>query len=108
MSEVTAMGAKALSNARVVGKRSLGVTGALNDDPKYYSTVYAGCIGEKNKTSVYVFLPKCATFSMDNKCYEGVGVEPDIEVDLDEDLFYTTGCDTQLERALEYIENGNP
>ena len=92
------MGAKALSNARVVGKRSLGVTGVLIDDPKYYSTVYAGCIGEKNKTSVYVFLPKCATFSMD---------EPDIEVDLDEDLFYTTGCDTQLERALEYIENGN-
>ena len=108
MSEMTAMGAKALSNARVVGKRSLGVTGVLIDDPKYYSTVYAGCIGEKNKTSVYVFLPKCATFSMDNKCYEGVGVEPDIEVDLDEDLFYTTGCDTQLERALEYIENGNP
>ena len=41
------------------------------------------------------------------KCYEGVGVELDIEVDLDVDLFYTNDCDTQLERALEYIENGN-
>jgi C-terminal processing protease CtpA/Prc len=44
---------------------------------------------------------------LDNKCYEGVGIEPDIEVDLDVDLFYTTGSDTQLERALQYIENGN-
>ena len=30
-----------------------------------------------------------------------------IEVDFDLDLFNTTGCDTQLERALQYIENGN-
>ena len=107
MSEETAMGAKALSNARVVGKRSYGATGALSDDPKYYSIVYAGCIGKEGITPVYIYLPRCATFSMDNKCYEGVGVEPDIEVDLDVDLFNTTGCDTQLERALQYIENGN-
>ena len=107
MSEATAMGAKALSNARVVGKRSWGATGALSDDPTYYSVVYAGCIGEQNKTSVYIYLPMCALFSMDNKSSEGVGIEPDIEVDFDLDLFYTTGCDTELERALQYIENGN-
>ena len=107
MSEMTAIGAKALSNARVVGKRSWGATGVLADDPKYYSTVYAGCIGEEGVTPVYIYLPMFSTFSMDNKCYEGVGVEPDIEVDLDVDLFNTTGCDTQLERALQYIENGN-
>ena len=107
MSEATAMGAKALSNARVVGKRSWGATGALLNDPKYYSVFYAGCIGEQDKTSVYIYLPICAKFSMDNKSYEGVGIEPDIEVDLDVDLFNTTGCDTQLERALQYIENGN-
>ncbi|MCR5470188.1 MAG: hypothetical protein K6F22_04525, partial [Prevotella sp.] len=64
-------------------------------------------IGEQNKTSVYIYLPMCALFSMDNKSYEGVGIEPDIEVDFDLDLFNTTGCDTQLERALQYIENGN-
>ena len=107
MSEMTAMGAKALSNARVVGKRSWGATGVLANDPKYYSVVYAECIGEGYKTSVYIYLPKCAVFSMDNKSSEGVGIEPDIEVDLDVDLFNTTGCDTQLERALQYIENGN-
>lgn len=107
MSEMTAMGAKALSNARVVGKRSWGATGVLLNDPNYYSVVYAGFIGEQNKTSVYIYLPMCALFSMDNKSYEGVGIEPDIEVDFDLDLFNTTGCDTQLERALQYIENGN-
>ena len=36
-----------------------------------------------------------------------IGVEPDIEVDFDVDLFYSTGYDTQLERALQYIETGN-
>ena len=107
MSEETASGAKNLSNACVVGKHSCGATGALLNDPKYYSVVYAGCIGEQDKTPVYVFLPNCVKFSVDHKCYEGVGIEPDIEVDLDPDLFYTTGCDTQLERALQYIENGN-
>ena len=107
MSEFTAMGAKALSNARVVGKRSYGATAPLIVGPEYYSLVYAGCIGKEGITPVYVYLTKNATFSLDNKCYEGVGVEPDIEVDFDEDLFNTTGCDTQLERALQYIQTGN-
>ena len=107
MAEMTAMGAKALSNARVVGKRSWGATGALSNDPKNYSVTYAGCIGEQDKTPVYVYLPGNAAFSLDNKCFEGVGVNPDIEVDFDVDLFYSTGYDTQLERALQYIENGN-
>ena len=107
MSEMTAMGAKALSNARVVGKRSHGATATLFDDPICYSMVYAGCIGEEGITPVYIYLTNCAAFSLDNKCYEGVGIEPDIEVDFDEDLFNTTGCDTQLERALQYIKTGN-
>ena len=107
MSELTALGAKALSNARVVGKRSWGATCSVINGPKYYSYYYAGSIGEKGETPVYIYLPSCAAFSIDKKSYEGVGVEPDIEVDLDRDIFDTTGYDTQLDRALEYIENGN-
>ena len=107
MSEATAMGAKVLSNARVVGKRSWGATGTLVIKPECYSNVYAGCIGEEGITPVYIYLTRFSLFSMDKKIYEGVGVEPDIEVDFDEDLFYTTGCDTQLERALQYIQTGN-
>ena len=83
MSEMTAMGAKVVSNGCVIGKRSWGATASLYDDPIFYSIAYAGCIGEQ------------------------VGVEPDIEVDFDVDLFYSTGYDTQLERALQYIETGN-
>jgi hypothetical protein len=107
MSEMTAMGAKVVSNGCVIGKRSWGATASLYDDPIFYSIAYAGCIGEMQVTPVYVYLTECAMFSMDNKCYEGVGIEPDIEVDFDVDLFNTTGCDTQLERALQYIETGN-
>jgi carboxyl-terminal processing protease len=107
MSEVTAMSAKTLSNGRVVGKRSFGALGGLIGGPESYSYTYAGCIGEEDKTPVYVYLPICASFSMDKKSYEGVGVEPDIEVDFDKDLFTATGRDTQLERALQYIETGD-
>ena len=39
---------------------------------------------------------------------ESVGIEPDIEVDLDREIFDTTGYDTQLDRALQYIENPRP
>ena len=94
MSEVTAMSAKTLSNGRVVGKRSLGALGGLTGRPESYSYTYAGCIGEEDKTPVYVYLPMCASFSMD-------------KVDFDKDLFTATGRDTQLERALQYIETGN-
>ena len=87
--------------------RSWGATCTVINGPEYYSYYYAGCIGEKGKTPVYVYLPTCVTFSIDKKSYEGVGVEPDIEVDLDRDIFDTTGYDTQLERALQYIETGH-
>jgi C-terminal processing protease CtpA/Prc len=37
---------------------------------------------------------------------EGIGVTPDIEVDLDVRQLDLTGKDTQLDRALEFIRNG--
>ena len=66
-----------------------------------------GNVGKEPEVRYYDSEQVCAMFSLDNKCYEGVGVEPDIEVDFDVDLFYSTGYDTQLERALQYIETGN-
>jgi C-terminal processing protease CtpA/Prc len=48
-----------------------------------------------------------ASFSMDGKQLEGVGIDPDIEVDLDTKLFNANTKDTQLERALQYIRTGN-
>ena len=67
MSEMTAMGAKVVSNGCVIGKRSWGATASLYDDPIFYSIAYAGCIGEQDVTPVYVYLTICAMFSLDNK-----------------------------------------
>jgi C-terminal processing protease CtpA/Prc len=47
-----------------------------------------------------------AAFDMNKQSLEGVGIEPDIPVDLDEDQ-HNLGHDTQLERALQYIRTGN-
>ena len=44
---------------------------------------------------------------MDGKQLEGIGIDPEIEVDLDKELFDNNGGDTQLERALQLIRNGN-
>jgi C-terminal processing protease CtpA/Prc len=47
------------------------------------------------------------TLTKDKQILEGVGVTPDIEVDFNVSLYTTTGRDTQLERALQFITTGN-
>jgi C-terminal processing protease CtpA/Prc len=44
--------------------------------------------------------------TVDDQILEGVGVTPDIEVDFDVVQFEATGKDSQLDRALQYIRNG--
>ena len=61
----------------------------------------------RDVTPVYVYTPLVSTFSMDGKQLEGIGIDPEIEVDLDKELFDNNGGDTQLERALQLIRNGN-
>ena len=46
-------------------------------------------------------------FTLDKKLIEGEGITPDIEVDFDDKLFQSTGRDSQLERALQYVTSGN-
>jgi hypothetical protein len=38
---------------------------------------------------------------------EGIGIIPDIEVDLDTIAFKRDFTDTQLNRALQYVRTGN-
>ena len=66
-----------------------------------------GYVGVRNETPVYVYLPSVAYITHDNKIIEGIGITPDIEVDLDANLFEATGQDTQLDRALQFIRTGN-
>jgi C-terminal processing protease CtpA/Prc len=46
-----------------------------------------------------------AQFDREGHILEGVGVTPDIEIDLDIKQFKATGKDTQLDRALQHIIN---
>lgn len=107
MAEVTCLGAKQLENARVIGMRTHGGMCLLMSDPAAYSVNYASSVGIRNETSFYAYIPADVTITNQGGILEGVGVTPDIEVQLDQQLLQTTGRDTQLERALQYIRTGN-
>ena len=105
MSEMTATIAQCLPNGKVIGKRSAGGLCGL-DDNRTFSYNYAGYVGVENETPVYCYVPSVAEMDMNKNIREGVGVTPDIEVDLDATKFKSTGEDSQLERAIEYIKTG--
>ena len=105
MAEITSLSTKYIDNATLVGKRTWGgLCGLIGNE--YFSYNYTGHIGEEGKTPVYVYLPLVAQFTREGQMLEGVGVTPDIEVDLDVKQLRSTGKDTQLDRALQLIRNG--
>lgn len=103
MSETTAWGAKTLDNGYVIGTRTWGGLCALSTDPKSFSDTYASAFGVANETAIYAYIPKYIAVLPGLGIQEGVGVIPDVEVAFDEDLFNSTGRDSQLERAIEFI-----
>ena len=105
MAEITSLSTKYIDNATLVGKRTWGGLCGLTGN-EYFSFNYTGHIGEEGKTPVYVYLPLVAQFNREGQLLEGVGVTPDIEVDLDVKQLRSTGKDTQLDRALQLIRNG--
>jgi hypothetical protein len=62
---------------------------------------------EKNDASLCILAVRCRSWTMDREGHilEGVGVTPDIEIDLDIKQFKDTGKDTQLDCALQHIRN---
>ena len=107
MAEMTTLGCQSLPNGLFIGKRTHGGMCSLVTTPSVYYQNYAGCIGERGKTPVWLYIPHMVTMSKDEQIFEGVGLTPDIEVDFDVTLYQTTGRDSQLERALQYCTNGN-
>ncbi len=106
MSEVTSVGAREVENAKIVGTRTWGGLCALQGNDAY-SYAYAGHIGVEGVTPVYVYCPSAACFDTHGNLLEGVGVTPDIEVQLDvKALKKGNGPDNQLDRAIEYIVSG--
>lgn len=105
MSEITSLGAKTLKNARLIGKRTSGGLCGLTVN-EYNTLNYSGKIGEEGKTPVFCYCPTLALLTVDDQILEGVGVTPDIDVNFDVVQYETTGKDSQLDRALQYIRNG--
>ena len=101
--EFVCLNAKNMDNGYVIGRRTWGAYSTLNNA---YTESYSGIIGEQNKGPFFMYIPKCAFFSDDGEIIEGKGVTPDIDVQLDVQEYYSTGRDTQLERALEFIRTG--
>ena len=105
MSEITSVGGKTLKNCKLIGKRTHGGLCGLTDNS--YNTInYSGKIGVSGKTPVSCYCPALALITVDDQILEGVGITPDIEVDFDATQYELTGKDTQLDRALQYIRNG--
>ena len=105
MAEMTSLSAKVTKNATLIGKRTFGGLCALNDNSNF-SDYYAGHIGVSGETPVYVYLPTECIFDIDKKPLDGIGVTPDIEVDFNQELYNSTGSDSQFDRALEFIRTG--
>lgn len=92
--------AKQLDNGCVIGMRTFGALSPLTKGGNFLG-------GESGRNSnFYLVMANGAWFTDDGEILEGKGVTPDIEVQLDVEAFESTGRDTQLERALEYIRTG--
>ena len=105
MSETSVLCTKTLPNGTFIGKRSFGAICALTGNDQH-SFNYAGYIGVENVTPVFGHVPSMASFTLGGQLVEAKGITPDIEVDLDINMFKTTGQDTQLDRALQFIRTG--
>lgn len=99
MGEMIAIAISEMPNGIVMGERTFGGFGILNGDINQY---YTGTI---ENSAFKMYTTTSMSRRLDGKCYEGIGISPDIEVLFDEEAF-KSGRDTQLERALAYIKTG--
>lgn len=106
MAELTSLAAKVMPNGTLIGKTTHGGLCGLNPDPETYPYNYSGIVGVEYNTPIYLYLPSLAFADHEGKFLEGVGVTPDIDVDLDADLLEDDGRDTQLERAIQFLNTG--
>ena len=107
MSEITSIGTRQVENAKLIGTRTWGGLCALTDNSAY-SIDYSGKVGVEGVTPVFAYCPLLAALDLESgKPIEGIGITPDIEVQLDLQAWNKgNGPDSQLDRAIEYIVNG--
>lgn len=107
MAEITSLSCKVLPNGTLIGMPTHGGVCALHGNPKSYTADYAGIVGTQNVTPVWLYIPTMVTMSKEGQIFEGVGITPDILVDYDPTLFSAQGRDSQLDRALQFLNTGN-
>lgn len=109
--EFTTMGVKALPNGNGVflGKTTHGGQGGLTMNARYNggqfttATIFNG-LDLRSQYILWVYTSSEMTkTAFDGKIYEGKGLTPDIDVNLDINK-YMNGSDTQLEQAISYIK----
>lgn len=99
MAEVSSLVAKQMDNAIVMGTTTWGGMCPLPDDYEY---TYSGTVGSFGGP-FYIYMPAYTFYTMDDMILESKGIEPDIYVPFNVELYNSTGRDSQLERALEYL-----
>ena len=104
MSEMTALGAKNLSYATVIGELTYGATGPLTPDTHLS---FSGQFGDTNLTMVpySVITSTWMTRTTDGTFIEGYGVTPDITIQLDYDKLANQQIDNQLECAINLLHD---
>lgn len=98
MAEITAMAIDELPCGSIAGERSFGAHGPLTTN---YTDHFTGSLMNR------AFNINTSTLMVkrtDGKCYEGIGIIPDIEALYDEERFLS-GEDTQLEAAVQYLKS---
>lgn len=99
MGELTPMMICAFPNGCLIGERTWGGHGPLDG---LFSNSYAGTF---ENTAFQVYTSTSLTKNLDGNIYEGIGLTPDIEA-LYNEAEFLNGNDTQLERAIQYINTG--
>lgn len=100
MGEITAMAISEMPNGYVVGERTFGGHGPLNND---FNDSYVGTF---RNSAFEVYTSSSMTKRLDGKPYEGIGVIPDVEA-LYNEAEFKKGNDTQLEAAIQFINGLN-
>lgn len=101
--EITTQFIKSLPNGTFIGERTWGGTCMLM--PGQHDVLYSGVFGDINRNGYYVYTSNFDMVLTDYTSLEGVGVMPDIECFLDQDML-ERGTDNQFERAVEFINTG--
>ena len=99
MGEITPMAICSLPNGCFIGETTWGGHGPLTGN---FNGTYGGAFANK---AFEVYTSTSHTKNIDGTIYEGIGLTPDIEALYNEEAFMQ-GNDTQLERAIQYIQTG--